>query len=144
MTTLCTHGSTYLYDSCMASPTNPAVFTVASGESVVLEIAGTDAGTLGVIEHAVGNLELGNWQPLVVGSVAAELSQSNTMLRLDVPGTYRVNVTGALASPGCTVVSAESYRRGELIPGVLAFPASAAASCPPAGFIGLITDSNNL
>lgn len=139
MTTICAKGSTYLFDSCATPVANPVVFTVASGESVILEIAGTDSATTGVVEHAVGNIELGNWQPLIVGGTAAELSATNTMLRLDVPGTYRVNVTGALTLPDCTVISAESYRRGELIPGILAFPQSAASTaCDPLAGRGLV------
>lgn len=144
MTRICAHGSPYLYDSCVVGQANPVVFTVASGESVILEIAGTTASTLGVIEHAVGNLELGNWQPLVVAGTAAELSATNTMLRLDIPGTYRVNVTWPAVAPACTVISAESYRRGELMPCVLSFPVAPSTACPPDAPVGLITDFSSL
>lgn len=101
-----------MYDSADPKIDTPFIVHVEALSAVILEIGGASGGALATVEHSVGNMTIGMWQPLVISGVAAELGEQNTKLLLDVPGTYRVSVDVG-GSPR-VVMSAEKRRQNEV------------------------------
>lgn len=130
-----------MFDSADPMNAEPFIVQVEARSVIVLEIGGATPDVLAEVEHSVGNPVLGVWQKMVISGVAAELSDKNTKLLLDVPGTYRVSVSAG-TSPR-VVMSAEKRAQDEVyrmaVNGLPAAVPEPEPDCEPSVPLGILT-----